>query len=59
MVLVQDDAANRITFSSPQGARVSGAPAGNRSPTPAVHAVGAKSLSRLERACLAVFLLDY
>lgn len=58
-VSLQDDAANRIISSSPQGMRVSRAPAENRSPTPAVHTTGEKSLSKLERACLAVFPLDY
>lgn len=56
VVSVHDDAANRIAFSSPQGMRVSRAPAENRSPAPAVHTIGAKSLSKLERVCLAVFL---
>lgn len=59
MVSVQEDVAKRITFPSPWGMRISRPPAENRSPTQAVHTTGAKSLSKLEGACLAVFPLDY
>lgn len=59
MLSVQEDVAEGITFPSPWGMRVSRPPAGNRSPTQAVHTTGAKSLSKLEGARLAVCPLDY
>lgn len=58
-VSVQEDVAEGITFPAPWGTSVSRPPAGNRSPTQAVHTTGAKSLSKLEGACLAVCPLDY